>query len=77
MFVASQRNYVRCHGWSTEQEINVYSMHTATTALYLLDSPLSFQFRRLGQGGELKRHAAIWHSRSMEGVYDAMFLGNY
>lgn len=52
-------------------------MHTATTALYLLDSPLSFQFRRLGQGGELKRHAAIWHSRSMEGVYDAMFLGNY
>lgn len=36
--------------WNTEQEINVNSMQTTTTALYLLDGPLSFQFHRLGQG---------------------------
>src|SRR5260221_13095790 len=59
-----------------EQEINVYSMQTATTILCLPDSPLSFRFQGLGQGGELNRHAATWHSRSAEGGYDAVFSEN-
>ena len=56
VFVVSQRNYERCHGWKTEQEINVYSMQTATTTLCLPDGLLNFRFQSLGQGGELKRH---------------------